>query len=85
MAIIEKALVFFTNERLYGTTLKEHNMNENIYPRCPKCKSELVRSHVTDSYLMWKCENDCEYIDELQHFSDMSNESWEWVKDYFRD
>jgi len=48
-----------------------------------RCSHEFERSWVTECYLFWECKK-CK-AQEIEHFAEMDDESWEWVKFHFRE
>jgi hypothetical protein len=62
--------------------LEKINIMSDI-DKCLKCGVDAVRDRVADEYLYWNCPI-CESIIELEHLSDINDESWVWVKNYFK-
>ena len=50
---------------------------------CQHCGGKMERSVVGDGYIHWKCIN-CDEPELLEYYCDMSDESWEWFKNYCR-
>ena len=48
---------------------------------CFKCDGLLYRSHAGGDMLFWKCPCGAEWVED---FRQMSDESWEWVKQLYR-
>ena len=55
------------------------NKRKEIKPH--KCK--FARGFVMEDYLIWECVYGCGE-QELEHFSEMNDDSWKWVKEYFQ-
>jgi hypothetical protein len=51
---------------------------------CSICGRQLTQDHCVEDYLAWKCSDQSCPGSDLEHFSEMSDESWEWVKQHMR-
>jgi hypothetical protein len=49
--------------------------------KCP-CGYLLKRNHLCEDYRVWVCEGPLRH-NELEHFSEMNDEGWEWVRNYY--
>lgn len=53
-------------------------------PTCEDCGKPLNRDHITEDYVFWECaHNDC-HSGEMEHFSELDDEGWEWVRAYYQ-
>jgi hypothetical protein len=48
------------------------------------CKKGIKRSHTCEDYVIWMCESTNCTNQELEHFSDLDDEGWIWLRESYK-
>jgi len=51
---------------------------------CEDCGTIIRRSHCTEDYLVFECQNLERCCHEIQCFEDNTDQDWEWIIKYYR-